>query len=324
MNYTSCPLYGLNSKKLLKYLLYIKNPCLFRQNYVASLIDPYIDFSGKPRLIEPPREELKIVQKRIKTLLGKIEVPDNVFSGIKGRSYIGNASIHKSRHPRNLFKIDLSAFFPSISRDTIYNFFVTDLCCSPDVACILTNFTTIDIYKANGKNREQVLRFLDYKGIKTYNHLISGAPTSQILSYLANHRMFDEMQHLSDLNGVTMSIYVDDVTFSSEFAISQHFKNIVFSIIKKYKYHISISKVKSYSKTYPKLVTGVIIGQDGKLKIKNSIRKKIVSEYDHLLSFSDDIESKQRLKGLVAVAQQVDKSAYPYIRNFAYKSSSNH
>lgn len=38
------------------------------------MISPYIDRSKKPRLIEPPHTELKAVQKRIKTLLGKIEV----------------------------------------------------------------------------------------------------------------------------------------------------------------------------------------------------------------------------------------------------------
>ena len=102
------------------------------------MISPYVDRAKKPRLIEPPRAELKAVQKRIKTLLGKIEVPDNVFSGIKGRSYSDNARLHLGENTRNLYKIDLTAFFPSISRETVYYFFFEDLCCSPDVAEILT------------------------------------------------------------------------------------------------------------------------------------------------------------------------------------------
>ena len=116
-----------------------------KQERVASMISPYVDRSKKPRLIEPPQAELKAVQKHIKTLLGKIEVPNNVFSGIKGRSYSDNALMHLGDCARNLYKIDLTAFFPSIRRETVYRFFFEELCCSPDVAAILTNLTTVDL-----------------------------------------------------------------------------------------------------------------------------------------------------------------------------------
>lgn len=323
MQYNNCRFYELQSKKTLKYLLGIKENKLFRQDYVASLIEPYIDKTGKPRLIEPPNTELKLVQKRIKTLLGQIEVPNNVFSGIKGRSYADNALLHKGDWPRFLFKIDLTAFFPSISREAVYKFFHEDLRCSPDVSQILSNLTTIDLEKAQAKNITAVRQFLEEKKVKCTNHLISGAPTSQILSYLVNHQMFDEMQALADRCGITMSIYVDDVTFSSEYRISHRFKSIIFNIIKKYNYQISKKKVKSYSKLYPKLVTGVIIDSTGELTIKNSLRKKIILEYEHLCNYPNDTESRQRLKGLLTAARQVEKYAYPTIYKIAFNSLSS-
>lgn len=175
--YTDCPLYGLKSKKLLKRLLRINNNQMMRQTHIASLVSPYIDKSGKPRLIEPPHEELKIIQKRIKNCLGRITVPDNVFSGIKGRSYADNARFHVGNNRRNLYKIDLTAFFPSITRDTVYRFFAEDLLCSPDVAQLLTDLTTIDLETSNTKNIDEIRLFLKEKGVSTYNHLISGAPT---------------------------------------------------------------------------------------------------------------------------------------------------
>lgn len=318
MKYTDCPLYGIQSKKMLKYVLHIKNGDLLRQDCVVSMISPYIDKTKKPRLIEPPQAELKTVQKRMKTLLGKIQVPDNVFSGIKGRSYSDNAHLHLGKSKRNLYKIDLTAFFPSISRETVYRFFFEDLCCSPDVAEILTNLTTVDLKKLNQSSLLEVYDFLANKGVKCYNHLISGAPTSQILSYLVNHKMFDELQSLSDKNNVTMTIYVDDVVFSSEHKISSEFRQSVLSLIKKYNYQVSRKKVKGYSKTYPKLVTGVIINSEGRATIKNALRKKIMVEYEHLRNNPDDIKSRQRLRGLVTAARQVDKSGYPNIRKFAF------
>lgn len=44
--------------------------------------------------------------------------------------------------------------------------------------------------------------------------------------------MFDELQSLSDKSNVTMTIYVDDVVFSSEHKISSEFRQSVLSLIK--------------------------------------------------------------------------------------------
>lgn len=318
MTYTDCPLYGLKSKKMLRRLLRIEDSRFLKQDYVALMVSPYIDKEGKPRLIEPPRKELKVIQKRIKQMLGKIMVPSNVFSGVKGRSYADNAVMHTGENRRNLFKIDLTAFFPSISRETVYCFFFEDLCCSPDIAEILTNFTTIDIDKTQANCLDEIYSFLDSKGVSCKNHLISGAPTSQIMSYLVNHRMFDEMQKVADDNKAVMTVYVDDVTFSTENRISKDFRDRIIAIVRKYGYQISKTKVKKYTKLYPKLVTGVVIDSDGKPVIKNSIGEKIIKEYAHLRKHPDDSKSRQRLRGLLTAARQVNKHAFPTIYKFAY------
>lgn len=316
MNYNNCPLYKLQSKKQLKRLLSINNNKLLKQDYISSMIAPYIDTDGKPRLIEPPSEELKRIQRKLKSLLGKIEVPDNVFSGVKGRSYANNAFMHIGDKRRNLFKIDLTAFFPSIKRDVVFEFFNKDLECSPDIAEILTNYTTVDINRANVRNIEKIMAFLNNKGVNCTNHLISGAPTSQLLSYLVNHNMFDEMQKLSNKNGVTMTIYVDDVTFSSEHKIPNSFKSRVLKIVKKYGYKISKSKVKYYTKLYPKLVTGVAIDKNGHAVIKNNIQERIIKEFIHLKDNPKDDHSIKRLQGLLTAARQVDDHAFPSIHRY--------
>ncbi len=317
--YTDCPLYGLKSKKLLKKLLRINNNQVMKQPYIASLVSPYIDKSGKPRLIEPPHEELKIIQKRIKNCLGRIIVPDNVFSGVKGKSYADNAQFHVGNNRRNLYKIDLTAFFPSITRDTVYRFFAEDLLCSPDVAQLLADLTTIDLGKSSAKNIDEIYEFLKEKNVSSYNHLISGAPTSQILSYLVNHQMFDEMQKLADDNGITMTVYVDDVTFSSENRISKDFRDKIITIIRKYNYQISRKKVKRYTKLYPKLVTGVIIDAMGKPVLKNSMRQKIILTYNDLKTNPENADLRMRLRGLLIAARQVNKDAFPTIYKFAFQ-----
>ena len=323
MKYDNCQLYKLKSKKMLKYFLGISDNRFLKQEYVSSLIHPYIEKNGKPRLIEPPDTELKIIQKRLKTLLGGIEVPDNVFSGIKNRSYADNAKLHIGQ--RNLYKIDFTAFFPSIKRETVYSFFREDLKCSPDVADILTNLTTVDLARTNSTKLDDVYDFLRTKKIQCQNHLISGAPTSQIMSYLVNHQMFDEMQRCADQCSATMSVYVDDVTFSSKNRLSNAFRRSILGIVQKYNYQVSRKKVKGYSKTYPKLITGVIIDANGNATLKNALRKKLVDEYKYLQSHPNDVYHYKRLRGLLSAARQIDKNAYPHIYQFAcdYKSSSH-
>lgn len=317
MTFSNCPLYGLQSKKGLKRLLHIEDSNFFNQNYVASLVSPYIAGAEKRRLIEPPHESLKVIQRRIKKLLGTIEVPDNVFSGIKGRSYADNAKKHAECSNRVFFKIDLSAFFPSISRETVYRFFAEALLCSPDIAEILTNLTTVDLEKTKHSNMAEIDQFLASKRVTCKNHLISGAPTSQIMSYLVNYRMFDELQSFADSQNVLMTVYVDDITFSSEHWISSFFKERVLAIVAKYGYKISKSKVKRYTKNSPKLVTGVVIDAYGNPTIKNSLRLNVINEFRHLQDHPDDIKSRQRLIGLISAARQVNSNAFPYILKFA-------
>ena len=111
MDFTNCKLYRAQSKKYLKFILNITDNNLLRQKYVASKIKPWIDTrNGGKRLIESPNEELKRIQKRIKKQLNKIVVSDNVFSGIKKKSYVNNACFHSEGS--FLYKIDMTAFFP--------------------------------------------------------------------------------------------------------------------------------------------------------------------------------------------------------------------
>lgn len=70
---------------------------------------------------------------------------------------------------------------------------------------MLTNLTTVSLERFPKEELTEVYDFLGQKGVHCYNHLISGAPTSQILSYLVNHKMFDELHTLSAKNDMITS-----------------------------------------------------------------------------------------------------------------------
>lgn len=302
---------------MLKYFLKITDTSYFNQGFVAKSVHPYIeDKNGKKRLIEVPDADLKAVQTRIKKVLSKLDFPEYVFSGVKGRSYVDNARFHVGSN--YLYKIDLTAFFPSIAREKVFSFYREKLCMSPDIAEILTNFTSIDLDKASVENMKQIDDFIEMKKIKTRNHLISGSPASQLLSYLTNQDMFAQLHSVSRNNGITMTVYVDDIVFSSSNRISARFKWMVENIIGSRHYRLSAQKAKTHTKYYPKRVTGAIIDKQGNITISNSIRLKVINKCHQLKANPDDAQCRRELRGLVEAARQVLPDAYPSIRALAY------
>ena len=118
-----------------------------------------------------------------------------------------------------------------------------------------------------------------------------------------------------------MTVYVDDVAFSSEHWISKAFREKIIAIVRKYGYQISRPKVKKYTKMYPKLVTGVIINSLGQPAIKNSMREKIIHEFCYLKEHPEDEKARQRLIGLLTAARQVERYVFPSIYEYSIKNN---
>jgi len=71
--------------------------------------------------------------------------------------------------------------------------------------------------------------------------------------------------------------------------------------------------VKYYTKNYSKLITGAVIASDGKLKIRNTLSLNIINEWKHYKNHPDDIQSFNRLKGLIIAAQQSEPNKFQSI-----------
>lgn len=317
MVYSNCSLYGVQSKKWLVQRLGVTDKRYFKQAFVNSHIHPYIEVkNGKKRLIEPPDDELKRIQKRIKNCLSQLEFPDYVFSGVKAKSYVDNAKLHAGK--RYVYKLDLTAFFPSTPRERAYSFFRDKLKTSPDVAECLTNLVTVDLDMAGCESIASINAFFKEKNICERRHLISGSPASQLLSYLINVDMFDMLAELAQKQAMTMSIYVDDVVFSSEHKISKTIQNRILKVIRLFGFSESKKKIKSYSSHYPKLITGATISKGGTCVVRNSMSNHIMIELRYLKEHPEDQTSRLRLQGLVSAAQQVDSNTFPSVRYYAY------
>lgn len=308
----NCPLYALKSKKQLKSKLKINDDKYIKDKFQDD-INIFIDRTTKPRLIEAPCQELKHIQGNIKNCLHMCGFPDYVFSGVKKKTYLTNAYMHKDC--KYMFKADISAFFPNISRNTIYEFFRYDLNTSSDVAKILTDICTVNITNSLDNDKD-VKEFVALKNIRQKHHLCTGSPASPLLSYLSNKKMFDELKCIANTHNYIFTVYVDDVFFSSLKPIPNSVQKKIIKTITKYGYNISKSKVTYYKPQDYKKVTGVIISPDNKLLVPNKLKRKIVNGF----SQGKYTVSIQSMQGMLFAARKIEDNIFSGINNHLLNS----
>ena len=272
MDYKNCELYKVKRKRDLFVLLHIDENKLIEELYKYRVC-----IKDKKRLLEKPSEELKKIQRNILNKLYQLNFPEYVFSGIRGRSAFGNAIYHINC--KYMLKLDMSKFFPNTHRNSIYEFFKNKLKMSSDVALICTDIVTVNYDRENVIIEDGVYEFLRLKRIKNTNHLPSGTPTSQILSYLANIDMFDAIIEYTTGHKLQCTIYVDDITVSSMTRhISKKEESEIKNIIRKHKQNLSKGKTIRYGANEYKKVTGFVIAPNNKLVIPNKIKSKIKAQ----------------------------------------------
>lgn len=230
-----CPLYQLKSRKRLAAEVFnIELPLLER---LASNATNYRVFhitqGDKKRQVETPKPILERLHRRLFALLKRIEKPDYLHSGVKGRSYLTNAQVHIGVSP--LVKLDIKKFYQTVNGARVYRFFHEVLRCSPDVAGVLTKLCVYE------------------------DHVPTGSCVSQLLAFFAVRPLFDALHELAQERGLRFTLYVDDMSFSGAMAspsLLWKAKQLVHA--SGLRYH----KDRCYLATDRKVVTGVMIDGD--------------------------------------------------------------
>lgn len=210
----------------------------------------YLDGTLKERTIRPPKTRLKFIQSKIKDrILSKITLPKNVHGGVKSRSNITNAKTHQGN--KYVFVTDLKDFYPSIKSKEIHKLFI-----------------------ALGYNKH--FAFYMMKLTTWKNELPQGSPTSTHLSNLFFLKTDYELIKICEVNNITYTRYIDDLTFSSP----QNFDNLIptfLNIIKKSGIKISYRKT-AYQGNQN--VTGIIVSNN-KIDAPKKIIEKAKLEIDN-------------------------------------------
>lgn len=208
----------------------------------------YKDGTIKKRIMNPSKNELKEIQRRIKSnILAPIELPAEVHGGVQTKSNITNARPHKGN--KYIFTTDLQSFYPNISHIQVYNTFL-GLGFSNHFSGWLTKLTT--------------WKYALPQGTPTSTHISN-------LVFLSTDRRIIE---LCSRESIAYTRYVDDLTFSS----SHNFIDLLDPILLMVRdggFKISYRKT-DYGPN--QIVTGIVVSNnkiDAPPKIKEKAQKEI-------------------------------------------------
>jgi hypothetical protein len=141
-------------------------------------------------------EPLKTVHRAIKKkLLSQVSFPKYLTGSLRGTDYRVNASLHV--RAKIAISEDIKQFFPTTSKDVVFDTWRSFFGFAEEVAELLTSITTKD------------------------GTLPQGAIPSSYLANLAFWRVEPKLQAMLESRGITYSRYVDDITVSSKERVSK-------------------------------------------------------------------------------------------------------
>ncbi|SFP69511.1 reverse transcriptase family protein [Salibacterium halotolerans] len=232
-------LYKLQKRKRLGKILHVQEE-KFRRIEEWALVHPFNKKQGeKTRRLFNTEKEYKVLLRRLNRMFLQLNIPEYVYAGIPNLDFLSNANSHFTNS--YLQSVDIKSFFPNTHESYVYGLFLHKFKMSKDVAKILTTLTTYT------------------EDIGSFNrHLPQGFPTSTILSFLAYFDMFNGISKLSKERNIHFSLFVDDMTFSSQERIPKSFLNQVQRIVNSYGLQLHPDKFSLYYPSDPKPVTGVV------------------------------------------------------------------
>jgi len=220
---------------------------------------------GTARLIEAPKETLRILQRKIlDAILHPIPPHDTAHGFRAGRSIRTYAAPHVGRAV--VLKMDLHHFFPTISRPRVEAVFRTAGYPEPvakRLAGLCTNRVPIRVLAdPRGALSGAVPQgWRDQKMFKV-PHLPQGAPTSPALANLCAYRLDCRLAALAVKAGATYTRYADDLAFSGDISFgrkTERFAAHVAAAVLEEGWQVQFHKTRTMRQGVRQQVAGVVV-----------------------------------------------------------------
>lgn len=248
--------------------------------------------AGFRTIAQPAKEVKKIQYWIIKNIFPSLPVHQAASAYIKGKNIFKNADAHSDKP--YLLKLDFKDFFPSIKGDDFFKYSQTNNALS---------LSEPDLHR--------LVRILFWLPERNNDFQLSiGAPSSPFLS---NAIMFEFDTHIFNYcseNNISYTRYADDLAFS------MHDMKMRGEALKKVEYVLSSQpfpilrlndrKTVFGSKAHRRLVTGLILTNNGNVSLGRVRKRRIRAQIHHLLQGKLSDEEKNNLRGMLAFARDVE------------------
>lgn len=145
-----------------------------------------------------------------------------------------NARLHVRK--KHVLSLDLQNFFPSITSQRVMKMFESEL------------------FEFNNEVSAALTLLCSYQG-----KLPVGAPTSPVISNFICFEMDYQLNRFAQKNGLVYSRYADDLTFSSDYYISEEKIDAIEQIIKEQHFVVNLIKKRVVSSGSRQSVTGLTV-----------------------------------------------------------------
>ncbi len=234
---------------------------------------------GGERQIFAPEKQLKTIQKRLNYFLQAYYLcikPKEVHGFVVNPHYLGthcniveNAKVHTEK--KCVLNIDLKDFFPSIKAKQVKNLF------------------TSPYFNFNEQLANALTLITTYEG-----KLPIGAPTSPVISNFICHQLDNDLKNYSETNGFAFTRYADDLTFSSDFKISEDNIIDIIKLINKNNFEINEKKLRVKASNRKQTVTGLTVNK--KVNVDRKLLKKIRAMLHDITTNGIDIATQNHFK----------------------------
>jgi RNA-directed DNA polymerase len=216
---------------------------------------------GGLRLLEMPKQQLKLVQQQILSgLLQRVPVHEAAHGFVPGRSVLSHAQVHVGKAV--VIKFDLQDFFGSVRRAQIQAIWRT-LGYPEGVAHALATLCT-------HRTAEMVVHRLrddgglSWLGAKRLRqaHLPQGAPTSPALANLCAFRLDLRLEGLAYAFGAQYTRYADDLVFSGAETLRKQFRTLhawVAAVVEAEGFILHPGKTHCLAQHVQQRVTGIVV-----------------------------------------------------------------
>lgn len=262
------------------------------------------------RTIAQPAKELKKIQYWvIKNIFPSYPVHQAASAYLKGKNIFQNAAAHSSNP--YLLKLDFKDFFPSIKGDDFLKYSKTN-----------------NSLSLSETDLQRLVRILFRLPERNNDFQLSiGAPSSPFLS---NAIMFEfdslVFNYCSEKN-ISYTRYADDLAFSMHDikmrgVVLKKVQNVL-SSLEFPKFELNDRKTIFGSKAHRRLVTGLILTNEGTVSLGRDRKRRIRAQIHYLLQNKLSEEEKNHLRGMIAFARDVEPEFVERMENKYGKQTIN-